>query len=73
MIGQGDDFLCPITRKLMEDPVIAADGHTYSRSAIEEWILRDTQGAPYYSQPLGGPFDSSSRLLSQRGRRHCHP
>lgn len=32
------DFVCPITRSLMQDPVIAADGHSYERSAIEQWI-----------------------------------
>lgn len=29
---------CPITHDLMSDPVIAADGHTYERAAIEEWL-----------------------------------
>lgn len=35
-----DDVLCPISQELMEDPVIAADGHTYERTAIESWLLR---------------------------------
>jgi hypothetical protein len=30
----------------MQDPVMAADGHTYERSAIEEWIERAAKGAP---------------------------
>lgn len=34
-----DEFTCPITRQLMRVPVIAADGHTYDRSAIERWLL----------------------------------
>jgi hypothetical protein len=33
-----DSFLCPITREVMEDPVIASDGHTYEREAIEMWF-----------------------------------
>jgi len=38
-----DEYLCPITQDVMEDPVIAMDGHTYERKAIEEWLLtRDT-------------------------------
>jgi SUMO ligase MMS21 Smc5/6 complex component len=41
-----DEMVCPITFKIMEDPVIAADGHTYERSAIQEWIERATRGAP---------------------------
>lgn len=31
-------FLCPITLVTMENPVIAADGHTYEHEAIERWI-----------------------------------
>ena len=34
-------FLCPITRTTLEDPVVAADGHVYSRTSIERWIRQD--------------------------------
>lgn len=33
-----DDFICPITHQAMLDPVWAADGVCYERSAIESWI-----------------------------------
>mmetsp|Transcript_23170 Transcript_23170/g.39216 ORF Transcript_23170/g.39216 Transcript_23170/m.39216 type:complete len:472 (-) Transcript_23170:322-1737(-) len=33
-----EDFLCPITQEKMNDPVIAQDGHTYERKAIEAWF-----------------------------------
>jgi hypothetical protein len=33
------ELVCPITHELMtEDPVLAADGVTYERSAIENWF-----------------------------------
>ena len=32
------DFICPITTEIMCDPVMAADGHAYERSAIERWL-----------------------------------
>ena len=33
------DFLtCPLTFEVMHDPVITADGHTFERSAIEDWL-----------------------------------
>jgi hypothetical protein len=35
-----DTFLCPITNEVMDDPVVAADGHTYEREAIETWFRR---------------------------------
>ena len=31
------EFYCPITQEIMEDPVLASDGHTYEREAIETW------------------------------------
>ena len=31
-------FICPLTKKMMKDPVIAADGYTYGRNAITEWF-----------------------------------
>ncbi|EFN50465.1 hypothetical protein CHLNCDRAFT_142667 [Chlorella variabilis] len=31
-------FYCPLTRQLMSDPVLAADGVTYERQAIAEWM-----------------------------------
>jgi hypothetical protein len=41
------DFTCPITYDEMKDPVVASDGHSYERSAIEE-ILR----GPHPLSPL---------------------
>ena len=31
-------FVCPITREVMTDPVVCADGHSYEREAIETWL-----------------------------------
>ena len=33
-----EKYICPITRRLMFDPVIAPTGVTYERKAIENWI-----------------------------------
>ena len=32
------DFECPILFEIMVDPVIMADGFSYERSAIEDWL-----------------------------------
>lgn len=32
------DCLCPIRQSPMIDPVVAADGHSYDRKAIERWV-----------------------------------
>jgi ankyrin repeat protein len=31
-------YLCPITRQIMSEPVIAKDGHTYEKEAIEKYF-----------------------------------
>ena len=33
-----DGLLCPITAELMLDPVLCADGHSYERASIQEWL-----------------------------------
>jgi len=38
-----EEFYCPITHLVMKDPVVAHDGFSYERSAIEEWLAnKDT-------------------------------
>ena len=34
------EFLCPITNKIMKDPVTASDGYNYERQAIRRWFRR---------------------------------
>src|SRR5690606_462377 len=31
-------FVCPITKKIMNEPCIAMDGHTYEKKAIEQYL-----------------------------------
>ena len=31
-----DEFVCALSRQVMRDPVVAADGHSYERVCIEE-------------------------------------
>ena len=33
-----DQFICPINKTIMTNPVITAAGHTYERAAIEQWL-----------------------------------
>jgi len=49
-------IICPITQEIMVDPVIAFDGQTYEKSAIEEWF-KDNNKSPSNGTEL------SSRLL----------
>jgi Mg-chelatase subunit ChlD len=35
-------FKCPISLNIMDDPVIACDGHSYERNEIEKWFKTNT-------------------------------
>mmetsp|Transcript_19386 Transcript_19386/g.23166 ORF Transcript_19386/g.23166 Transcript_19386/m.23166 type:complete len:787 (-) Transcript_19386:598-2958(-) len=44
-------FVCPITRMLLKDPVIAEDGFTYERSAIAQWFQKSNR-SPITNLPV---------------------
>ena len=46
------DFICPITTEVMSDPVMAADGHAYERTAIERWLATKST-SPMTGEELG--------------------
>ena len=46
-----DEFICPITYELMREPMVASDGHTYERNAIEKW-LKCNKTSPLYGTPM---------------------
>lgn len=50
-------FLCPLTMQVMYDPVLDAEGNTYERAAILEW-LHQHRTSPISRQPL------SERMLN---------
>jgi hypothetical protein len=46
-------FVCPITAAVMHDPVVAADGFTYERSAISRWLhVQGMRRSPMTNQPM---------------------
>ncbi|NXY42936.1 WSDU1 protein, partial [Ceuthmochares aereus] len=58
-----DEFLCPITRELMKDPVIAADGYSYERDAMENWLSNKRRSSPMTNLPLPSPLLTPNRTL----------
>ena len=48
---ESDDLICPITFRIFNDPVVAADGRTYERAAIVRWITEHGT-SPFTRQPL---------------------
>ncbi|ACE05862.1 hypothetical protein Aasi_0451 [Candidatus Amoebophilus asiaticus 5a2] len=41
-----NECFCSITQEIMEDPVIAQDGHTYERAAIQQWFNTGRRTSP---------------------------
>ncbi|KAG7612599.1 UspA [Arabidopsis suecica] len=44
-------FFCPLLKDVMKEPCIAADGYTYDRRAIEEW-MENHRTSPVTNSPL---------------------
>ncbi|RLN28593.1 protein spotted leaf 11-like [Panicum miliaceum] len=47
-----DEFRCPISLKLMKDPVIVATGQTYERVCIEKWLASGHHTCPNTQQRM---------------------
>ena len=52
LIDIPEDYICPITRELMQRPVVAADGHSYEKAAILSWLQRGHRTSPLTNQKL---------------------
>ncbi|MCQ6513027.1 U-box domain-containing protein, partial [Vibrio parahaemolyticus] len=39
-------FTCPISHEVMNDPLMAADGHTYEAKFIRDWFRRGHNTSP---------------------------
>ena len=55
---------CPIMKELIVDPVVAADGVSYERKAIETWLLTHTT-SPVYKTPLADATLTDNLKLRQ--------
>ena len=51
------DYLCPMTQKIMLEPVTLSDGQTYERDAIEKWL------ATHDTHPLTGAKLESKAIV----------
>ena len=62
-----NDFMCPITSARMIDPVVASDGHTYERYAIERVLFHETGMSPMTREKLGSHLLSNNNLKKRMG------
>jgi len=47
-----EEFICPLTMQLMQDPVMSRYGQSYERDAILSWLSRGHDECPCTRQPL---------------------
>ncbi|KAL3908853.1 MAG: hypothetical protein SGILL_008323 [Bacillariaceae sp.] len=47
-----EEFLCPLTLEIMNDPVVSKDGKNFDRRAILKWLGKGNDTCPLTRQPL---------------------
>lgn len=58
-------FICPITLEKFTNPVIAADGHTYEKKAILQWL------ETHNTSPLTGQKLTSKLIVNNFALKDC--
>ena len=71
-------LLCPITQTAMSDPVVALDGHTYERDAVERWFAQPAHAvenviSPSTSAPLANLTLRPNHTLRSLMRNYHRP
>ncbi|KAL1426440.1 hypothetical protein MTO96_003440 [Rhipicephalus appendiculatus] len=58
-----EELFCPITQEPMRDPVVAADGYSYERTAIIRWLESGKDTSPMTNEPLEHTMVLPNRTL----------
>lgn len=61
-----EDFICPLTGKLFEDPVTLETGHTFEREAIKQWFDERNKTCPITGKQLDHISVPSTNLVLKR-------
>ncbi|XP_042899841.1 WD repeat, SAM and U-box domain-containing protein 1 [Parasteatoda tepidariorum] len=59
------EFCCPITQEVMRSPVVAEDGYSYERAAIEEWFESGKNTSPMTNEVLPNKLLIPNHVLLQ--------
>ena len=66
---QSDWWCCPLSGKVMRDPVLyGSEGHSFEREALEEWLAANPGMQPLSRQPL--PPGTSNGMLPNHALRN---
>ena len=61
-----NDFKCPISQDIMEDPVMAADGYNYEKNYIQNWLKRKRTSPMIPSMNIKNKDLRPNRLLKSQ-------
>lgn len=56
---------CPLSHQLLSEPVVASDGNTYERAALEAWLEAGNTTSPVTEQPLTSTTWYPNAMLKQ--------
>lgn len=62
-----DPFYCPLTKQVLEDPVVDADGDSFERSAVLERDATDSSAAYYSNRALKIVIAKEKQRASEQG------
>lgn len=65
------EFRCPLSKKLMRDPVIISTGQTYDRSFIQKWLKAGHRICPITQQVLSHTLLTPNYLIKDMISRWC--
>lgn len=54
VLDVSDEFICPLSKELMVDPVLAEDGNLYERQELEKYIVAKAKAAASLKSPVTG-------------------
>lgn len=69
-------FVCPITKDVMCDPIVCADGHSYERAAMDKWMSDAREESvvfdfDHYSGRVSSPITGAELLPSHTIPNHA--
>ncbi|XP_073040383.1 U-box domain-containing protein 9-like [Primulina eburnea] len=66
-----EEFRCPLSKEIMRDPVIVANGQTYDRPFIQKWLNSGNRTCPRTQQVLTHTILTPNQLIREMIQQWC--
>ncbi|GER53093.1 U-box domain-containing protein 9 [Striga asiatica] len=66
-----EEFVCPLSKELMRDPVIIATGQTFDRPFIQKWLKAGNRTCPKTEQVLSHTILTPNHLIRDMITHYC--